>query len=134
MDGEVVGEHRGAFRFTVGQRRGLGVSRPEATYVVEVDAAANRVVVGPGELLARRGLIADRVSWVAGSPPAFGPFEAEVRIRYRGNDVPSVIEANGDAARVDFRAPQRGIAPGQSVVFYRDDELLGGGRILSALR
>ncbi len=134
VDGEVVGEHRGAFRFTVGQRRGLGVSRPEPSYVVEVDAAANRVVVGPGELLARQGLTADRVSWVAGSPPAFDPFEAEVRIRYRGNDVPSIIEANGDTARVDFHAPQRGIAPGQSVVIYRDEELLGGGRILSALR
>ncbi len=134
VDGKVVGEHRGAFRFTVGQRRGLGVSRPEPSYVVEVDATTNRVVVGPGELLARRGLLADRVSWVAGSPPAFGPFEVEARIRYRGDDVPSVIEANGDAARVGFRAPQRGIAPGQSVVFYRDEEVLGGGRILSALR
>lgn len=134
VDGNVVGEHHGAFRFTVGQRRGLGVSRPEPTYVVDVDAATNRVVVGPGELLARRGLVADRLSWVAGSPPSFGPFEAEVRIRYRGDDVPSVVEANGDTARVEFRAAQRGVAPGQSVVFYRGDELLGGGRIVAALR
>ena len=79
---------------------------------------ANRVVVGPGELLARRGLVADRVSWVAGRRPR-RPFEAEVRIRYRGDDVPSVIEANADTARVEFRASQRGVAPGQSVVLPR---------------
>ncbi len=133
-NGNPVGEHRGAFRFTIGQRRGLGVSRPEPTYVIDVDATANRVVVGPGELLARRGLVADRVSWVAGSPPASGPFEAEVRIRYRGDDVPSVVEARGYTALVEFRAPQRGIAPGQSAVFYRGDELLGGGRIIAAQR
>jgi tRNA-specific 2-thiouridylase len=133
-DGNVLGRHRGAFRFTVGQRRGLGVSTGERTYVLDLDAVANRVVVGPGELLARRGLVADRVSWVAGGPPIGGSFEAEVRIRYRGDDVPSVVEPNGDEVRVEFGASQRGVAPGQSVVFYRGDELLGGARILEALR
>ena len=131
-DGRVLAHHAGAAAFTIGQRRGLGVSRPEPTYVLEVDAAANRIVVGPGELLARRGLIADRVSWVAGEPPAEGPFEAEVRIRYRGEDVPSVLETVGDRLRVTFRSPQRGVAPGQSVVAYHGEELLGGGRILRA--
>ncbi len=133
-EGRVLGRHGGAARFTVGQRRGLGVSAGRPLYVLEVDAAANRVVVGPGELLARRGLLADRVSWVAGEPPADGPFEAEVRIRYRGEDVPAVIEAQGDRMRVEFRSPQRGVAPGQSVVVYRGEEVLGGGRILEALR
>jgi tRNA-specific 2-thiouridylase len=102
--------------------------------VLEVDAVANRVVVGPGELLARGGLIADRISWVAGEPPAEGPFEAEVQVRYRGEDVPSVLEIDGDHLRIMFRAPQRGIAPGQSVVVYRGEELLGGGRILESIR
>lgn len=133
-EGRVLGRHVGAARYTVGQRRGLGVSGPRPMYVLEVDAAANRVVVGPGELLARRGLLADRVSWVAGEPPSAGPFEAEVRIRYRGEDVPAVIEAEGDRMRVEFRTPQRGVAPGQSVVVYRGEEVLGGGRILEALR
>jgi len=133
-DGRVLAHHAGAAAFTIGQRRGLGVSRPEPTYVLEVDAAANRIVVGPGELLARRGLIADRVSWVAGEPPAEGPFEAEVRIRYRGEDVPSVLETEGDRLRVTFRSPQRGVAPGQSVVAYRGEELLGGGRIVESYR
>lgn len=133
-DGRVLARHRGAAAFTVGQRRGLGVSGHEPSYVLEVDAAANRVVVGPGELLARRGLVADRVTWVAGEPPSDGPFEAEVRIRYRGEDVPSVIECEGDRIRVELRSPQRGVAPGQSVVVYRGEELLGGGRILESLR
>ena len=133
-DGRVLAHHGGAAAFTVGQRRGLGVSSPEPTYVLEVDAPANRVVVGPGELLARSGLVADRASWVAGGPPADGTFEAEVRIRYRGEDVPSVLEAEGDRLRVTFRTPQRGVAPGQSVVAYRGEELLGGGRIVGSLR
>ena len=133
-DGRVLAEHDGTFRFTVGQRRGLGVSLGERAYVVEVDPRQNRVVVGPGELLARGGLVAERVSWVAGGPPSEGPFEAQVRIRYQGEDVAAVVEPMGDQARVEFRAPQRAIAPGQSVVIYRDDEVLGGGRIREALR
>jgi tRNA-specific 2-thiouridylase len=132
-DGRVLGRHGGTARFTIGQRRGLGVSTGERTYVVDLDPVARRVVVGPGELLARRGLVADRVSWVAGRPPAAGRFEAEVRLRYRGEDVRAVIEPEGDRARVGFRTPQRGVAPGQSVVVYRGDELLGGGRILEAV-
>jgi tRNA-specific 2-thiouridylase len=92
------------------------------------------VIVGPGELLARSGAIADRVSWVAGGPPSQVPFEAKVRIRYRGEDVPSVVESLGDAMRIEFRTPQRGVSPGQSAVVYRGEELLGGGRIVDALR
>ena len=133
-DGRVLALHRGAAAFTVGQRRGLGVAGPESSYVLEIDAAANRVVVGPGELLARSGVIADRASWVAGEPPSDGPFEAEVRLRYRGDDVPAVVEPLGDRVRVELRTPQRGIAPGQSAVLYRGDELLGGGRIVDVLR
>lgn len=131
-EGRVLTHHDGAAAFTVGQRRGLGVSRSEPTYVLEVDAPSNRIVVGPGELLARRGLVADRVSWVAGEPPADGPFEAEARIRYRGEDVPAVVLPEGDRVRMEFGTPQRGVAPGQSVVVYRGDELLGGARILSS--
>ncbi len=132
--GRVLGEHDGTFGFTVGQRRGLGVAVGEPAYVLEVDAAHNRVVVGPQELLSRRGLVADRASWVAGEPPGDGPFEADVRIRYRGPDVPSVVEATSTGFRVEFREPQRAVAPGQAAVVYRGDELLGGGRIVESLR
>ncbi len=132
-DGAVIGRHPGTATFTVGQRRGLGVATGERRYVVDVDAAHNRVVVGPGELLARRGLVADRASWVRGRPPAEGPFEAAVRIRYRGEDVAAVVTPRAGGFEVGFAAPQRGVAPGQSAVVYRGDEVLGGGRVLRAM-
>ncbi|HEX9890985.1 MAG TPA: tRNA 2-thiouridine(34) synthase MnmA [Actinomycetota bacterium] len=129
--GRVLGGHAGAARYTIGQRRGLGVSTGERAYVVEVDVAANRVVVGPGELLARRGLEATGVTWVSGVVPD-GPLETLVKIRYRGEAVPAVVEAAGGGARVAFGSPQRSVVPGQSVVFYRSDEVLGGGVIASS--
>jgi tRNA-specific 2-thiouridylase len=132
--GRVMAYHDGTFRFTIGQRRGLGVSTGERAYVLDMDAGSNRVVVGPGELLSRLGLVADRVSWIAGRPPAGGPFEAEVRIRYQGANVPAVIEPRTDEVHVEFRVAQRAVAPGQSAVFYRAGEVLGGGRIRDALR
>jgi tRNA-specific 2-thiouridylase len=130
--GRVLGAHEGTFRFTVGQRRGLGVSTGERLFVLETDPSAARVVVGPAELLARRSLRASDVRWVAGEPPA-GPVEAEVRIRYRGAAIPAVVAPEGgDRLVVEFRRPERGVAPGQSVVVYADGEVLGGGRIDAA--
>lgn len=132
-DGRVLGTHGGTHRFTVGQRRGLGVSTGSRTYVLEVETRTNRVVVGPEDLLARRGLLAERMSWVTGRPG--GPFEAEVRIRYRGRDVPAVVEPVGDTeARVEFRSPQASVTPGQAVVVYAGDEVVGGGTISAAVR
>ena len=133
-DGRLLGTHDGASRFTIGQRRGVGVALGSPAYVIDVDVAANRVVIGPLELLARRGLTGDRVSWVSGEPPA-GVFEAEVQIRYRGEAISAAVDPSPDGRIcVEFRTPQRAIAPGQSVVIYRGDELLGGGRIASAIR
>jgi tRNA-uridine 2-sulfurtransferase len=133
--GAVVARHDGAFAFTVGQRRGTGVAVGERRYVLDIDPVENRVVVGPGELLSRRGLVADDASWVAGGPPSTAPFEAEVRIRYRGEAVPCVAEPlEGRRFRVEFRSPQRSVAPGQRAVLYRGDEVLGGGRIVASIR
>jgi tRNA-specific 2-thiouridylase len=130
--GRVLGQHRGAFRYTIGQRRGLGVSTGERSYVVDIDPTAHRVVVGPSELLARRGLEAERVNWIAGPPRS--PFEADVRIRYNGSDAPAVVDPQDPtSARVEFRTPQRAVAPGQSVVFYSGDEVVGGGTIKTAI-
>jgi tRNA-specific 2-thiouridylase len=130
--GRVVGTHRGTHRVTIGQRRGLGVSTGDRAYVLEVDAVANRVVVGPAALLARRGLVAERVNWISGQPD--GPFEAGVKVRYRGEEAPATITPEGrDGARVEFRAPQRAVSPGQAVVFFREDEVLGGGTIVHAI-
>ena len=134
-DGAVIGHHEGTFGFTIGQRRGTGVATGERRYVVDVEPRANTVVLGPIELLDRGGLVADRFSWIAGGPPAGGPFEAEVRIRYRGDDVACAVEPLGDdRVRIEFRSPQRAVAPGQSAVLYRGDEVLGGGRIVEAIR
>jgi tRNA-specific 2-thiouridylase len=130
--GRFLGRHRGAFRYTIGQRRGLGVSTGERSYVVDIDPTAHRVVVGPSELLARRGLVAERVNWITGRPTS--PFEADVRIRYKGSDAPAVVDPEGPtSARVEFRTPQRAVAPGQSVVFYSGDEVIGGGAIHTAI-
>jgi tRNA-uridine 2-sulfurtransferase len=132
--GAPLGEHDGTFAFTVGQRRGLGVAMGRPQYVHALDAKTNRVVVGTDELLARRALVADRVSWVAGEPPAIGPFEAAVRLRYRSESVPAVVDVRGSGMRVELRSAQRAIAPGQSVVVDRGDEVLGGGRIVETFR
>ena len=133
--GAVLGTHRGTFRYTIGQRRGLGISTGSREYVVDIDRRTDRIVVGPQELLGRRGLTADRVSWVAGAPPADGPFEAEAEVRSNGDAVPSVVRSSDDGSvDVEFANPRRGIAPGQSVVLYRGNELLGGGRISAAVR
>jgi tRNA-specific 2-thiouridylase len=130
--GRVLGQHGGAARFTVGQRRGLGVSTGERTYVLGVDAAANRVMVGPAELLNSRGLLAEQVNWIAERPDA--PSEGTVKIRYRGRDVPAVVEPTGSSgAHVEFRSPQPAVTPGQAAVFYEGDEVLGGGTITRAL-
>jgi tRNA-specific 2-thiouridylase len=133
-DGVVIGRHPGAATVTIGQRRGLGVAAGERRYVADIEVERNRVIVGPGELLARRGLEADRVSWVAGRPPTDLPFEAQVRIRYRGDDVAAVVTPRASGLDVEFAAPQRGVVPGQSAVVYQGDELLGGGRIVRAVR
>jgi tRNA-specific 2-thiouridylase len=127
-DGAVVGEHRGLNHYTVGQRRGLGLATHEKRFVIELDAPRNRVVVGPGELLARAGLEAERVSWVAG-PPGAGA-QVAVQIRAHASAVGATVEPlDGGGALVRFAEAQRGVAPGQLVAFYSGDEVLGGGTI-----
>ncbi|MGH2784973.1 MAG: tRNA 2-thiouridine(34) synthase MnmA [Actinomycetota bacterium] len=132
-DGTVLGEHAGVHRYTVGQRRGLGLGLAEKRYVVEVDATANRVVVGAGELLARTGLEAERVSWFAEAPEPGSP--ATVQIRAHGSEIAATLETVApDRTIVRFAQPQRGVAPGQLVAFYAGDEALGGGTITRSLR
>jgi len=133
QSGRVIGAHEGVHRFTIGQRRGLGVSTPERSYVLDVDAANNRVVVGPADLLARRGLQATGMNWIPNVPD--GPFEAEVRIRYRGPAADAVVEPlAGGRARIEFRVPQHAVSPGQAVVVYAGDEVVGGGTIDRPIR
>jgi tRNA-uridine 2-sulfurtransferase len=131
-EGAVLGEHRGLHRYTVGQRRGLGLATHEKRYVLEVDAPRNRVVVGSGELLARGGLVAERVSWIAERPAPGSP--VAVQIRAHGAAIAAVLDTvDAGAATVRFDERQRGVAPGQLVAFYDGDDVLGGGTIARSL-
>jgi tRNA-specific 2-thiouridylase len=125
VDGRVLGRHEGTWRFTVGQRRGLGVAHPEPLFVVRVDPAQSTVWVGgEGDLLETEAWARD-LSWCDEAPgPRFG---CSARIRSRSVEVPVEVELHEKGARIRFRAPQRAVAPGQAVVFYRDNEVLGGG-------
>ena len=130
--GEVLAGHDGVFAYTVGQRRGLNFAGGTANYVIETDAPANRVVIGPAELLMRKGLEADRVSWVAGEPPSDAPFRAGAQIRYRAEPVGALVRPTDLGFGLEFDSPQRAVAPGQSAVLYDGDQVLGGGRIVSS--
>ncbi len=128
--GRVLGEHQGVHRYTVGQRRGIGISRELPLYVVRIDAPQNRVVVGASDELLSSEFTAVRVNWIAFDAP-LDPVLAEVRIRYRHTAAPATIEMIDEGrARVRFDEPQRAITPGQATVFYRGDEVLGGGWIV----
>jgi tRNA-specific 2-thiouridylase len=129
-EGRVVGEHEGVHRYTVGQRRGIGVSRPLPLYVVRVEPESNRVVVGHDEELLSNEFTAAGVNWVAFDEPS-EPFAADVRVRYRHKEAPATITPLGRGrARVRFAEPQRAVTPGQATVFYRGEEVLGGGWIV----
>jgi tRNA-specific 2-thiouridylase len=128
-DGRVLGRHGGVHRYTVGQRKGLGLSAGVPLYVVKIDAADQQVVVGSREELGARTLAARSVNWMAGVPPD-GPARITARIRHRHRDASATVVAEPpDHAMVTFDDPQVAIAPGQAVVFYDGDEVLGGGWI-----
>lgn len=127
--GVVVGEHQGLANYTIGQRKGLGLSSAEPLYVIHKDVRSNTLVIGPLEALGQRTLEAVSVNWIAGAAPQ-GPIQAQVKIRYKAVEVPATVTPlAGERARVEFGQPLRDITPGQRVVFYQDDVCLGGGTI-----
>jgi tRNA-specific 2-thiouridylase len=126
--GEIVGTHPGFQFFTIGQRRGLGVALGRPAYVVAIDPDSNRVVVGDDADLRSSEFEAEEVNWIA-EPPS-SPVRALVKIRYNGPGAEAEVEPVGSGvARVRFLEPQRAVTPGQAAVFYKDDEVLGGGWI-----
>lgn len=126
--GETIGEHAGVAGFTIGQRKGLGVAFGEKRFVTAIDPDLNIVTIGSEEELMAPALIAERVTWTD-APPA-DPFHADAKIRYRTAAAPATITPlDLRHARVVFDQPQRAITPGQAVVFYTGDEVLGGGAI-----
>jgi tRNA-specific 2-thiouridylase len=130
LEGRILGRHEGIEFFTVGQRKGLGISSPKPLYVLELDPARNRVVVGDDTAaLERSEFIAERCNWIAFDTPPES-FEATVKIRYNHPGTAATVTTLGaNRARVQLRVAQRAVTPGQAAVFYQDDLVLGGGWI-----
>lgn len=126
--GRVLGRHEGAHRFTVGQRKGLRLSAGVPLYVLAIDTAAQKVTVGPREALERADLRATGVNWIAGAPPS-APMRVTAKIRHRAKDAAATVSAVEGGAHVAFDEPQSAVAPGQAVVFYQEDAVVGGGWI-----
>jgi tRNA-specific 2-thiouridylase len=132
VDGQTVGQHRGAAAYTVGQRTGLGVALGEPRYVSAIDAQTNVITLGRREDLYRDEFVMEKVSFVAGAPPR-DEFATSIRIRHRATPVPGIARRSGEGNwTVRLDAPAWAPAPGQAAVFYKEDEVIGGGRIASA--
>lgn len=129
QEGRILGRHRGAIRCTVGQRRGLHLALGQPVYVLDKDMAGNTVTVGPDEALYRSSLTAVAFHWLSVPEPA-GPIHVSARIRYRQKEFSATAVAlPGHRLRLEFDAPQRAVSPGQAVVLYDGDLVLGGGII-----
>ncbi len=127
--GRRLGTHKGLPFYTIGQREGLGIAHTEPLYVLEIRPEENVLVVGPARELGKTGLVASQVRFVAGKPPSL-PARVAAKIRYRAKEAAATIErVEGECAWVEFDAPQRDITPGQGVVFYGGESVLGGGVI-----
>jgi tRNA-uridine 2-sulfurtransferase len=129
-NGEVLGRHDGISNFTVGQRKGLGVSSPSPLYVLNIDPASHRVTVGADAELATLKLRASRLNWIS-IPELTGPMRVRAKIRHRHEPAWATLEPAGEGEAVaTFDEPQRAVTPGQSAVFYEGDEVVGGGWIV----
>lgn len=127
-EGRVLGTHRGIHHFTIGQRKGLGLSSPEPSYVRRIDAAHRKVVVGPAAATECSTFQVSRPRWVDAPPPAGLPLH--VKIRHRHSGAPGrITPAPGGGVTVQLDAPARAVTPGQAAVFYEGDRVLGGGWI-----
>ncbi len=133
LDGRRLGTHRGTPLYTIGQRRGLGISASEPLYVVEVRASSNTLVVGPSSTLMTPGLRAVDTNFIP-FPRLASPMDVSVKVRYKAGEAPGRIESSEDGVLVTFNEPERAVTPGQSVVFYQEDLVIGGGIIKETLR
>jgi tRNA-specific 2-thiouridylase len=127
-DGRILGRHRGLAHYTVGQRQGIGLASNKRLYVIRLDAGNNRLVVGSQENLLTGNLSANQLSWISGKAPD-ETHNITAKIRYRSPEVAVGLSINNGTAEVRFAHPQRAVAPGQSIVFYRGEVVLGGGII-----
>lgn len=127
-EGRQIGSHTGLSNFTIGQRKGIGISAAEPLYVIRKDTTREALVVGPREMLARTSFVAGNMNWVLGTPPQPG-LDIGVQVRYRAREVGAKLNPSGGQTRVDLVEPLPGITPGQAAVFYSGSECLGGGLI-----
>jgi len=128
VSGRIVGQHQGIYRYTIGQRKGLGISWPEPLFVVGIDVDGKQVIVGEKKHLARSDFTVYATNWSRGKPD--GDMNSHCRIRYRHREVPARVEPlPGNRAHVSLEQPQDGVTPGQAAVFYSGDEVVGGGWI-----
>jgi len=129
LRGQVLGHHEGIEFYTIGQRRGLGITTPEPVYVVELDVENNRVVVGDGSALDRDEFTATSCNWIPFDALS-APIEVTAKIRYNHPGTPATVSPTGyGQVKVKLHSPQRAITPGQAAVFYQDDLVVGGGWI-----
>ena len=127
--GRTIGQHKGLPFYTIGQREGLGIAAPEALYVMQIDVARNALVVGAKSELGQQELVATEVNYISGQIPQ-GPLEITAKIRYKAIEAKAILIPLEDGrARVTFAQPQRDITPGQGVVFYQGEVVVGGGII-----
>jgi tRNA-specific 2-thiouridylase len=133
ITGKVLGKHDGLAWYTVGQRQGLGLASNEQLYVLKLDATNNRLVVGTKDQTLHNVLIASRLSWVSGEAPK-KLVNITAKVRYKAAEAAAKLRLRDGVAEVRFIEPQPAIAPGQSVVFYQGDAVLGGGVIDAVLR
>jgi tRNA-uridine 2-sulfurtransferase len=128
-DGRVLGEHSGVHRYTVGQRKGLGIAKGEPLYVIATEPSSQRVIVGRNGDLLRSAACVSEVNWVSIGAPS-EPVRAEIKIRNKHAPAPArVTPLDANRVRVDFDEPQRAVTPGQAAVFYSGEVVLGGGWI-----
>jgi len=133
QNGNMVGQHQGAIAYTLGQRKGLGLAMGQPVYVCGKDMCANTVTVGPNEALFQKNLLAKDWNWISIPEPA-APMRAMAKTRSRMTEQPATIYPEGEGiARIEFDQPQRAITPGQAVVLYQEDMVLGGGTITKVL-
>jgi tRNA-specific 2-thiouridylase len=132
-EGQVLGQHNGLPNYTIGQRKGLGLSSPDPLYVLAKNAETNTLIVGLVDELGTRELLAINVNWTCGVIPV-EPFQAEVKTRYTAKSAPALVtpHENGTKSTVRFESAQRDITPGQAAVFYDGDIVLGGGLIVNS--
>lgn len=131
-NGTLLGQHQGLANFTIGQRKGLGISSPDPLYVIRKDNSSHALIVGEKKHLGGTTLVADKVNWIAGSPPVM-PLRVQVKIRYKANFAWGELSSSRtDQIQVNFEEPLRDITPGQAAVFYQDEVCLGGGIIMNS--